>query len=183
MASTIRGGFMRVDPVTSALVQIIAFQSDPATLSRSLVSTPTNGNPSEPREQITFTLALDATAAGTNQLGIYPMLSALELLLYVAADPPPLTVFVWGNRRILPIRLIELQVKEQAFDAALTPIQAELAVTLQVLKAADLAAGSEGRRLWDAHVLVMQRLASELPPATLADLGLGSQGLAAKPDR
>jgi hypothetical protein len=172
----IRGGFIRVDPVTGAIAQIIPFQTDPATVSRALASTPTNGNMSEPREQITFTLALEATAPATNRLGVYPMLSALELLMYVPAGPAPLIVFVWGNRRILPVRVTELQVKEQQFDGALTPIQAELAVTVQVLKTADLAEGSEGRRLWDAHVKVLQSLASDLPPATLADLGLGGLG-------
>ena len=177
----IRGGFIRMDPLTAAVTQILPFQTDPATVSRGLVSTPTNGSPSEPREQITFTLALDATAPGANQLGIYPMLSALELLMYAPAGAPPLIVFVWGGRRILPIRVVELQVTEQQFDAALTPIRAQLAVTVQVLKTADLAAASEGRRLWDEHVTVMQTLASNLPAATLADLGLAALGGASTP--
>ena len=83
---------------------------------------------------------------------------------------------MWGSRRILPVRLIELQVKERLFDATLTPTQAELAVTLQVLKEADLATASKGRRLWDAHLLSMQELAKAVPLVPLADLGLGGEG-------
>jgi hypothetical protein len=174
----IRGGFVRVDPLTSA-AHVLVFPSNPATLSRALVSTPNAEGAGEPREQISFVLMLEAIPGRTDQLGIYPLLSALELLLYLPSAPPPVLLFVWGSRRILPVRVIELHVKEQLFDDALTPTQAELAVTLQVLKKADLAAGTFGREQWEAHLAIMQQLASALPVAALADLGLGGLDLGA----
>lgn len=175
--TSIRGGFVRVEPTTGIIVQILAFQLNPATLSRALVVSALNEeSTAEPRELITFALGLEATGPNASQLGIYPLLSALELVMYVPAGPPPLILFVWGSRRVLPVRLIELQVKEQLFDATLTPTQAELAVTLQVLKKADLATGSKGRDLWDAHLLIMQDLANAVPLVALADLGLGGEG-------
>ena len=175
-AQLIRSGFVRVDPLTGA-AHVLVLPRNPATLSRSLVSTPNAEGTGEPREQISFVLMLEAIPA--SQLGIYPLLSALELLLYLPSAPPPVLLFVWGSRRILPVRVIELHVKEQLFDDVLTPTQAELAVTLQVLKKADLAAGTLGREQWEAHLAIMQQLASALPLAALSDLGLGGLDLGA----
>ena len=177
-AQLIRSGFVRVDPLTGA-AHVLVLPRNPATLSRALVSTPNAEGTGEPREQISFVLMLEAIPAGTDQLGIYPLLSALELLLYLPSAPPPVLLFVWGSRRILPVRVIELHVKEQLFDDVLTPTQAELAVTLQVLKKADLAAGTLGREQWEAHLAIMQQLASALPLAALSDLGLGGLDLGA----
>jgi hypothetical protein len=171
--SPLRGAFVRVDPGTGVIAQILAFPRNAEALSRTLVRALGDGA-SEPRELITFTLPLEATNSSTNQLGIYPLLSALELLLYVPGGSPPLILFVWGSRRVLPIRVLELQVKEQQFDAALTPLQAELALTLQVLKTADLGADTQGRQLWNAHLKLKQVLSNAVPLATLADIGLGA---------
>ena len=111
----IRSGFVRVDPLTSA-VHVLVLPCNPATLSRALVSTPNAEDTGEPREQISFVLMLEAIPGSTDQLGIYPLLFALELLLYPSSAPPPVLLFVWGNRRILPVRVIELHIKEQLFD-------------------------------------------------------------------
>jgi hypothetical protein len=170
-AKLIKSGFIVIDSETNAIVQILAVQHNPKSLSRNLLS-PSNLAPgSEPREVITLRLLLDATEQGqasgaaSNQNGIYPLLSALELLSYVPAGPPtaiPWIVFVWGGKRILPVRLTEVQIVEQSFDAVLNPVRAE----------ADLAQGSFGRSLWEEHVRQMRALAAAAPPATLADLGL-----------
>jgi hypothetical protein len=91
----------------------------------------------------TFTLSIEVDA--TDQLeeanplavktGVYSTLSALEMLLYpksakVIADvilaslgnieivPPetPLTLFVWGPQRVLPVRLTGFSITEEAYD-------------------------------------------------------------------
>jgi len=92
-----------------------------------------------PRETIEFTLPLDATDsleqadAQAIQTGIYPWLSAIELLMY---PPPsganPLTLFVWGQNRILPVRVTGLKILERLFEANLSPIRALVEVTLLV---------------------------------------------------
>ena len=69
---------------------------------------------------------------------------------------------------------LQLQIVEQSFDVQLDPVRAEIAVTVKILKEADLAPGSSGRVLWDAHVRQLQALAATLPPAALADLGLNA---------
>jgi hypothetical protein len=131
----------------------------------------------EPRETVSFTIALDATdklEAGdpvTQQNGVFPALSALELLMY--PKPGTLTVWVSGGRRVLPVRISGLMFNEQGFDRALNPIRAEVGVSLQVLKDADLPANSHGRALWDAHFAVLQQLAQvAFDAGSLTALGL-----------
>ena len=132
---------------------------------------------SSPAEFVSFTLALDATDklergdAVTQQNGLLPMISSLELLLY----PQPNTLALWvsGNKRIVPVRINELLFNEQAFDPLLNPIRAEVTVSLKVLKDADLPPGSHGRALWDTYYLQLQQLAKMLEASTLGTLGIG----------
>jgi hypothetical protein len=131
----------------------------------------------EPRETVSFTIALDAAdklELGdplTQQSGLLPVIFALELLLY--PSPGVLTVWVSGSRRVVPVRISEMVFSEQAFDAALNPIRAEVAVSLQVLKDADLLNDPRGRALWDTHFATLPQLATTVFDAgTLAALGL-----------
>jgi hypothetical protein len=130
-----------------------------------------------PHETVSFTIALDAADklqagdAVTQQNGIYPALSALELLLY--PQPNSLTVWVSGSKRVLPVRITQMQVTEQMFDPSLNPIRAEVSVALQVLKDADLANSAHGKALWDAHYNLMQQLAT----AALSSINLGLLGI------
>jgi hypothetical protein len=178
LAKLVKAGFVQLD-VTGVVVKIVAFQYNPETLVRRLdtVETPAGaaaGSP--PRETVNFSFALDATdklQAGDaliQQTGLLPFISTLELLLYPAANT--LTVWVSGERRIVPVLITQMQILEQAFDAALNPIRAEVSVALQVLKDADFAPGSHGRALWDAHFATLQQLANSMGNATLGTLGL-----------
>jgi hypothetical protein len=54
----------------------------------------------------------------------------------------PMTLFIWGAGRIVPVRVTGLSITEQLFDAALNPIHAEAQLSLQVLTPAELAAAS-----------------------------------------
>jgi hypothetical protein len=175
----IKAGFVVLD-ATNTAQRILAFQYNPETLVRRLdgVTTappPPPGVPPAPRETVAFTLVLDAAdklEAGdpvTQQSGLLPAISALELLLYPVSGT--LTVWVSGARRLVPVRITEMQIVEQAFDPTLNPIRAEVAITLLVLKDADLANDPRGRALWDAHFAVLQQLA-KLEAGTLAELGL-----------
>ena len=131
---------------------------------------------SAPRETVSFTLVLDAADkletgdAVTQQNGLLPAISALELLLYPLGNG--ITVWVSGSRRVVPVRITEMQIVEQSFDPTLNPIRAEVAVTLQVLKDADLVNNPRGRALWDAHFATLQQLAKLANSGTLTALGL-----------
>ena len=80
-------------------------------------------------------------------MGIYPQLSALEMLVYpktslviantvllalgtIEIIPPsaPLTIFVWGAKRAVPVKVAEFSITEEAYDAALNPIRAKVSL-------------------------------------------------------
>jgi hypothetical protein len=191
----VKAGFVVLDATTGVILKVVVFQYNPETLVRRLdaavpvaqlpathvpgvtvaLGTAAAGPMPEPAETVNFTLALDATDkletgdAVTQQDGLLPAISALELLLYPQANT--LTVWVSGSKRVLPVRITEMQVVEQMFDPALNPIRAEVSVSLQVLKDADLASNSRGRAIWDAHYAVLQQL-SQLDAGSLAALGI-----------
>lgn len=189
-----KAGFVVLDGTTGVIQKIIVFQYNPETLVRRLDvavgpgQLPTTRPPGvvgaagtaaagpQPRETVNFTIALDAADkletgdALTQQNGLQPAIAALELLLYPQANT--LTVWVSGSKRILPVRITELQIIEQMFDPTLNPIRAEVSVSLNVLKDADLGANSRGRAIWDAHFATLQQLDQTLGNGSLSVLGI-----------
>jgi hypothetical protein len=147
----LKGAFVRYDPA-AASPKIIIFPYNPETLSRTIIPSPPASsvglpNPAtgSPQETIMFTLTLDAADAleqGNAQAastGVYPMLSAIELLMY--PPPPgltPVTLFIWGPNRILPVRVAGLNILESNFNPNLSPIQVSVQVTLIVTPADDI---------------------------------------------
>ncbi|MFJ6773866.1 hypothetical protein ACIQOV_23430 [Kitasatospora sp. NPDC091257] len=141
-----------------------------------------------------FTAELDAT----DQLevpapnGIHPQLATLELLVQPASAQlrsnqalaalgtleitpieAPLTLFTWGGKRILPVRLTELTITEEAFDIELNPIRAAVAIGLRVLTVSDLPTGHRGAELYLAHLAQKERLVGTTAGGRLGALGLG----------
>ena len=45
----------------------------------------------------------------------------------------PLTLFVWSKNRVVPVRLTEFSVTEEAFDPTLNPIRAKVSLGMRVL--------------------------------------------------
>jgi len=96
------------------------------------------------------------------QSGIYPQLAALELLAYpdlnqvnqnqsmlqagvieVAPLTAPRTLFVWGPNRVLPVRINNYTITEEAFDVDLNPIRALVSISMRVLNYSDLSADNK----------------------------------------
>ena len=50
----------------------------------------------------------------------------------------PVTLFIWGAGRIVPVRVTGLTITEKLYDSALNPIHAEAQLTLRVLTPAEL---------------------------------------------
>lgn len=135
-----------------------------------------------PTETITLEAIFDATdklEAGQGADGIYPELAALEMLLYpksvqVIANqvmltmgfleilPPtvPLTLFVWGIKRVVPISLTDYSVTEEAHDPALNPIRAKVSLSLRVLSYNDLAPTNPGWAIFLGHQIVKEVMSS-----------------------
>lgn len=114
------------------------------------------------------------TAAIAEVSGIYSRLAALEMLLYptsptggligavsaavrlastgtssgptrsVPQSVMPVTLFIWGPGRIVPVRMTGLTITEQLYDTVLNPTHAEAQVSLRVLTPAELNAASAG---------------------------------------
>ncbi len=110
-----------------------------------------------PEETLDFDIELDATdgieLAKSKKEGIYPQLSLLELLVYpqsskirkdserlnkgeIAIRPTevPEILLVLGDKRVLPVQIQTMVVKEKEYDCGLTPIRAEVSLTLRVFK-------------------------------------------------
>lgn len=138
-----------------------------------------------PKEQIQVKIELDAadqleqSDALAGALGLYPALASLEMLLYpksiavianevllaagtVEVIPPeaPLTLFYWGLKRVLPVRITSLNVAEQHFDADLNPIVAEVSLTMDVLSYHDLGLVSVGGALYMANQIIKEGMAT-----------------------
>ncbi|GAB3417846.1 hypothetical protein [Flindersiella endophytica] len=124
-------------------------------------------------------------------LGIHPELAALEMLL----NPPsttvrtsnalsasgtleispvemPLTLWVWGSKRVLPVRITELGITEEAFNLDLHPIRATVSIGLRVLTVSDLPAGHRGAELYLAHLTQKERLGGTTAAGRLEQLGI-----------
>ena len=127
----------------------------------------------------------------TVQHGIAPQIAVLESLAnpsvaeLLALDalassgtleiiPPeaPLVLFIWSRNRIVPVRVTELSVTEEAFDAALNPIRAKVSLGLRVLSTDDLGFQHRGGSLFINHLRTREALAGKAVSATLQSLGI-----------
>ncbi len=125
------------------------------------------------------------------QFGIYPQLAALETIVYpastallennrlaslgtleIAPVEAPLTLFVWSKSRILPVRLTEFSITEEAFDPSLNPIRAKVSLGMRVLSVHDLGFSHKGGSLFMIYQQQKELLATMSQAGTLAALGL-----------
>jgi hypothetical protein len=180
----LKGAFVQFDP-KSPKGRIIIFQYNPEKIYRK-VEAHINGHfPTQPpREMIIFSLTLDATDdlefpgrhQDTVESGLYPSLSALEMLLYphnpnrarrsfLGTKRPSktakqsLTLLVWGKERILPVLVTKLNIKEEMFDPVLNPIRATIKVRMRVLNDSDLSRKNKGYDYWKSHISTKMAMA------------------------
>lgn len=184
---------------------VIIFQYNPDTLSRTLeAQTGSEGSDAlrikgAPVETIKLDVELDATdqlEQGGAALGLHPQLAALEVLIYpksslVVANtallnagtieilPPqaPFTLFIWGPKRVLPVRLTEFSISEEAHDPQLNPIRAKVSFGLRVLSYNDLPLTNPGYHLFLAHQIVKETMAATARSSSLDATGAGSLSL------
>lgn len=128
------------------------------------------------------------------ELGIHPQLAALETMVYpasadlqsnnalagagtleIVAMQAPLALFVWSSNRVVPVRITEFTVTEEAFDPSLNPIRARVSLGLRVLSVDDVGFSHRGGSLFMSYLKNKEALAQKTGIANLATLGL--QGL------
>ncbi|MDT1061996.1 hypothetical protein RM190_09025 [Paracoccus sp. CPCC 101403] len=87
------------------------------------------------------------------EFGVMPEISALEELLYPVeseSEAPsdgsepvrargrrPIVLFVWGERRVVPVKITGMSIAETFFNGKLYPVRAEIEVGLEVLGEAE----------------------------------------------
>jgi len=141
-------------------------------------------------QTIGFDIRLDATDrldegdTITEQFGIAPQLSTLELmanpkeesllgaavsallgkpkgLSFTRGANPPLILFVFGRKRVLPVNINSMNITETEFSTDLNPIRATIAVNLTVI---------EGKSVPYLYSKAMTEAMSLLNLANLADI-------------
>lgn len=188
-----KGAFVGIDTFNPP-ASVIIFQYNPKTLTRRLEATaPQHGGAQSevlrlggaPRESIDLEVELDAADqlevadALAASVGIYPQLSALEMLIYpkstqvisntamlaagmIEVIPPsaPFTLFIWGSKRVVPVRLNGFSITEEEFDPALNPIRARASLNLQVLSYNDFSITHPGFAVYLSHQVVKEAMAA-----------------------
>ncbi|QPJ62404.1 MAG: hypothetical protein G3M70_11195 [Candidatus Nitronauta litoralis] len=140
-----------------------------------------------PQETLSFSVEIDATdqleKPSDNPLtvdnGLHPAIAALEQLVYpsypavianealalagsafILGEQAPLAFLVWGEKRVLPVKLSSLSIKEEAFDQRLNPIRAKADLSLQVLTYRDLDITNPGYWVYMASFTQKEVMAS-----------------------
>lgn len=187
-----KGAIVGFDPL-NPLASVIIFQYNPKKLTRRVeaqTAEPEESAPSSvlrlkgaPKETITIDqLEVDATdqmEKGSDIAGIYPQLSALEMLLYPKSltviqntiqlalgtievmDQPsaPFTLFIWGIKRVVPVRITGFTITEEEYDSSLNPIRATINLSMTVLTYNDFSVTHPGYHLFLAHQVVKEAMA------------------------
>jgi hypothetical protein len=191
----LKGAIVGIDPL-NPVASVIVFQYNPKGVTRQLQARGSSEGGSQtevlrlkgaPSETISFDrVELDATDqlergdATAASMGIYPQLSALEMLLYpksglviantillatgtIEVLPPtaPFTLFIWGIKRVLPVQITGFTIKEQEFDPSLNPIRAEITgLNLRVLSYSDFPLSHPGYYVFLSHQVVKETMAT-----------------------
>lgn len=154
-----------------------------------------------PVETIKLEAEIDATDQlefpdnhpGAVQVGLHPQLAALEIIVYPDSETlirnnrmasagtleiipaeAPLPLFVWSRERVVPVRITDFTIMEEAFDVQLNPIRARVTLGMRVLNVNDLGFGDKGGHLFMVYQQQRERLAAQGSSATLASLGLNA---------
>lgn len=151
-----------------------------------------------PVETIKLDVEIDATdqleiaEQTAMQVGVQAQLAALETIVYPTSSQlqsnnslaqsgtleitpmqTPLTLFIWSKNRILPVRLTEFSITEEAFDPALNPIRAKISLGMRVLNVNDLGFSHKGGSLYMIYQQQKEQLASLSQGGILSALGIG----------
>lgn len=125
------------------------------------------------------------------EVGIHPQLAALETVIYptsaqlestnqlaqagtleIAPMEAPLTLFVWSKSRVVPVRITDFSVTEEAFDPTLNPLRAKVSLGMRVLNVNDVGFAHKGGSIFMAYLRAKEQLLTRAPQGTLAQLGI-----------
>lgn len=126
------------------------------------------------------------------KLGIHPQLAVLESLVNPQAGrlqandalasrgvleilPPesPMTLFVWSKQRVVPVRITDLSITEEAFDVALNPIRAKVSIGFRVLTVDDVGFSHRAGATFMGYLRTKEALAGRVASAAAGQIGFG----------
>jgi hypothetical protein len=126
------------------------------------------------------------------QFGLQPQLAQLEMLVNPTVETlfsddamanagqleiiplqQPLTLFVWSKSRVVPVRITDFSITEEAFDPNLNPIRAKVSLGLRVLSVDDLGFSHPGGHVFMTYLSNKQQLAARATNVAISVLGLG----------
>jgi hypothetical protein len=124
--------------------------------------------------------------------GLHTQLAALEAIVYphsrqllannerassgmleIIPMEAPLSLFIWSQNRILPVRLTEFSITEEAFDINLNPIRAKVSIGMRVLNINDLGFNHRGGSLFMTYLQQKEQLAGKYQNAAFSAFGIG----------
>lgn len=125
------------------------------------------------------------------QSGLHSQLAALETMIYPSSSQlqennslansgtleivpmeTPLMLFIWSKNRIIPVRLTEFSITEEAFDPALNPIRAKVSLGMRVLSIDDLGFSHKGGNLFMSFLQNKEQLSAKHQGGSFASLGI-----------
>lgn len=125
------------------------------------------------------------------QHGIAPQLAALATIIYpasgdlirnnnlaasgtleIAPTESPLTLFIWSKNRVMPVRLTDFSVTEDAFDPQLNPLRAKVSLGMRVLSVTDLGFDHRGGNLYITYQQKLESLAALSADGMFGNLGI-----------
>lgn len=150
-------------------------------------------------ETIKFDAEIDATDQlefpkrypVTAEEGLFASLAALETIVYpstaqllannalaqqgtleIAPMEAPLTLLTWSRHRVVPVRITDFSITEEAFDTRLNPIRAKVSLGMRVLSVDDLGFDHKGGSLYMVYQRQKEMLAGLAPTGSLGSLGI-----------
>jgi hypothetical protein len=141
--------------------------------------------------EIDATDQLEVADGQATQVGLHPILASLETIVYptstllisnnaeasagsleIIPAETPLTVFIFGPKRIAPVRITEFSITEEAFDTALNPIRAKLSLGMRVLSVDDVGFDNKAGSLFMSYLQSKEALAARNSGGTFGVLGI-----------
>ena len=128
----------------------------------------------------------------TTEFGIHPQLAALETLIHPSSASilansilsnigtveilpmeSSLSLFIWSKSRILPVRITEFSITEEAFDPSLNPIRAKVSLGMRVLTVDDFGLLHAGNSLFMNYLQRKAQLMRKDKGGALSTFGIG----------
>jgi hypothetical protein len=131
--------------------------------------------------EIDATDQLEFADSTATEVGLHPQLAALELIVYptsaqlesnnnlaqsgtleIMPMEASLTLFVWSKQRVMPVRITDFSITEEAFDVNLNPIRAKVSLGFRVLSVNDLGFSHKGGSLFMSYLQNKEQLARRM---------------------